>query len=261
MDYIIKDLQRAFEMDALEDVQQKAWGYPDRDITPSSLMAVHAALGGVVCAAFEVGSQVPVGFAYSFPAMYKNKLVQHSHMLAIVPEHRASGLAKRLKLHQRSRAIAMGYDLMTWTFDPLLTKNARLNFGKLGATAVSYHQSWYTLKGGIYAGLPADRFFVEWDLTKPATERPKTNPDGEIALAAMGSRAGIPNLGLKGQVLIESPRDIDALKKSDLEAAHTWREAHRVVFEHYFNLGYVVTDLHDTGTQTFYRLKQKIGAA
>jgi predicted GNAT superfamily acetyltransferase len=261
MDYIIKDLQRAVEMDALEDVQQKAWGYPDRDITPSSLMAVHAALGGIVCAAFETGSDLPVGFAYSFPAMYKNKLVQHSHMLAIVPEHRASGLATRLKLHQRSRAIVMGYDLMTWTFDPLLTKNARLNFGKLGATAVSYLQSWYTLKGGIYAGLPADRFFVEWDLSKPAIERLKTLPTGEIALAAVGSRAGIPNLGLNGQVLIESPRDIDALKKSDLEAARTWREAHRIVFEHYFNLGYVITDLHDSGTQTFYCLEQNIGAA
>lgn len=257
MDYIIKDLLHAQDMDGLEEVQQSAWGYDDRDLTPGSLFTVHAHMGGVVCAAFAVHSDLPVGFAYSFPALYKNKMVQHSHMLAIRPEHRQSGLAARLKIHQRNRAVAMGYDLMTWTFDPLLTKNARLNLGKLGARAVSYHPDWYTIKGGIYAGLPADRFFVEWDLNNSVLEQPKTPPSGEIALEANGSRAGIPNLELTSPVvLIESPREIDALKKTDLSAAQTWREAHRVVFPHYFGLGYVVTEIHDTGERTFYHLER-----
>ncbi len=256
MDYIIKDLHKAFEMDGLEEVQQSAWGYDDRDLTPGGLFTVHAHMGGIVCAAFVVDSPIPVGFAYSFPALYKNKMVQHSHMLALRPEHRASGLAVRLKQHQRTRAIALGYDLMTWTFDPALTKNARLNLGKLGARAVSYHEDWYAIKGGIYAGLPADRFFAEWDLSQTFTERPKTAPSGKIALEANGSRAGTPNLDLIGTVLIESPRDIDALKATDLESAKTWRTAHRVVFPHYFERGYQVIDLHDTGIQTFYRLEQ-----
>ncbi len=256
MEYIIKDLENAFDMEGLEDVQQSAWGYPDRDLTPASLFTVHAHMGGVVCAAFVVGSSVPVGFAYSFPAMYKGVLVQHSHMLAIRPEHQASGLATRLKLHQRSRAVAMGYSLMTWTFDPLLTKNARLNLGKLNARAVSYHPDWYALRGGIYAGLPADRFFVEWDLTKIMLEKAKTAPSGTLVLEADSKAcATMPNLQAEGVLLIQSPRDINVLKAQNLEAARTWREAHRVVFAHYFQCGYVVTDLHDTGEQTFYRLE------
>jgi predicted GNAT superfamily acetyltransferase len=258
MDYIIKDLFAATDMVGLEAVQQSAWGYDDRDLTPGSLFTVHAHMGGIVCAAFASSDlQTPVGFAYSFPARYKNKLVQHSHMLALHQNHRASGLAARLKLHQRSRALELGYDLMTWTFDPLLTKNARLNLGKLGTRAVSYHPDWYALRGGIYAGLPADRFFVEWDLSTPSVERQKTPANGKPVLEAVGVQAGLPVLKASETVLlIQSPRDIDGLKQSDLAAAATWREAHRVVFGHYLGRGYVVTDLHDDGEKTFYRLEQ-----
>lgn len=257
MEYIIKDLLHAADMDGLEAVQQSAWGYDDRDITPGSLFTVHAHMGGVVCAAFAATDlATPVGFAYGFPAVYKNKLVHHSHMLALHQNHRASGLAARLKLHQRSRAIALGHDLMTWTFDPLLTKNGRLNLGKLGTRAVSYHPDWYALRGGIYAGLPADRFFVEWDLTKPPLERPKIAANGNVVLAAAGESAGQPMLGASEKVLlIQSPRDIDSLKKTNLSAAATWREAQRIVFPHYFERGYIVTDLHDDGANTFYRLE------
>jgi predicted GNAT superfamily acetyltransferase len=265
MDYIIKDLHNATEMVGLEAVQQSAWGYDDRDLTPGSLFTVHAHMGGIVCAAFASNApdtpvgyapDTPVGFAYSFPAVYKGKMVQHSHMLALHQDHRASGLAARLKLHQRARALELGYGLMTWTFDPLLTKNARLNLGKLGARAVSYHPNWYALRGGIYAGLPADRFFVEWDLTIPSFERQKTPASGTPVLERLGLGAGAPVFGCHDSVLlIESPRDIDGLKKANLEAAGTWREAHRVVFGHYFERGYVVTDLHDDGMQTFYRLE------
>ncbi|MFN3267377.1 MAG: acyl-CoA acyltransferase [Deinococcales bacterium] len=257
MEYIIKDLLHAADMEGLEAVQQSAWGYDDRDTTPGSLFTVHAHMGGVVCAAFvSTDPQTPVGFAYGFPAIYKTKLVHHSHMLALHQDHRASGLAVRLKLHQRARAIELGHELMTWTFDPLLTKNARLNLGKLGARAVSYHANWYALRGGIYAGLPADRFFVEWDLTKPHFERPKTPANGTVVLAATGAGAGQPVLGISDRVLlIQSPRDIDSLKKSNLAAAATWREAHRSAFGHYFGRGYVVTDLHDDGTTTFYKLE------
>jgi predicted GNAT superfamily acetyltransferase len=255
--YHIKDLTNAFEMSALEDVQLAAWGFEERDITPGSLFAVHAHLGGVVCAAYA--GDLAVGFAYGFPAVYKGRLVHHSHQLAIRPEHRKSGLARRLKMHQRDRALELGFDLMTWTFDPLLTRNARLNLGKLGASVVSYHADWYALRGGIYAGLPADRFFVEWDLQQESHEHDKPSPHGPKALEANADQsAGTPNLTLEQPaILIESPRDIDALKTRDLSAAATWREAHRAVFSHYFARGYIVTDLCDDGQRTFYQLDRR----
>ena len=147
---------------------------------------------------------------------------------------------------------------MTWTFDPLIARNGRFNLGKLGARAVSYREDWYALRGGIYAGLPADRFLIEWDLTADTFDHPAPAPYGEIALEASGNRAGLPKLELRGDaVLIEVPRDIEALKSSDLEAARTWRDAHRIVFPAYLERGYVVTDLCVDGSRTFYLLERK----
>ncbi len=257
-EYLIKDLTDPFEMAVLEDVQLAAWGFEERDITPGSLFAVHAHLGGVVCAAYA--GDLAVGFAYGFPALYKGRLVHHSHQLAIRPEHRKSGLARRLKLHQRDRALELGFDLMTWTFDPLLTRNARLNLGKLGASVVSYHPNWYALRGGIYAGLPADRFFTEWDLRGESLEHGRPAPRGIRALEANADgSAGKPDLTLEQAViLIESPRDIDALKAQNLSTAVTWREAHRAAFPHYFAQSYIVTDLCDDGQRTFYQLERRL---
>jgi predicted GNAT superfamily acetyltransferase len=256
VNYAIRDLENPFEMVKLESVQQQAFGYDDRDLAPSSLLTVHAHMGGIVCAAFPEGSDEAVGFAYGFPGRYEDAWVMHSHILAINPAHRKSGLARRLKLHQRARAEAMGYTLMTWTFDPLIARNARLNLGKLGARAVSYHEDWYALRGGIYAGLPADRFIVNWDLTRPSEEHPAPTPTGEPALEGNGDRAGTPNLERTApHLLIEVPRDIEALKTANLEAARSWRDAHRVVFPHYLKRGYVVTDLSVDRERTYYQLE------
>ena len=85
-----------------------------------------------------------------------------------------------LKLAQRRAALEQGHTRMTWTFDPLVARNARLNLGKLGARAVSYHPDWYDLGGEV----PADRLMVEWDLTREPAQRPAPLPDGEMSLSA-----------------------------------------------------------------------------
>ena len=263
MNYTLRDLENPFEIEALERVQHSAFGYADRDITPGSVMTVHSHMGGIVVAAYARTDTAaylhdqPVGFAFGFPGRYNGAWVHHSHMLAIDPAHRRSGLAAALKHHQRARALQLGHTRMTWTFDPLIARNGRFNLGKLGARAVSYREDWYALRGGIYAGLPADRFLIEWDLTADTPEHPAPEPDGEIALEASGIRAGIPNLELSSEgVLIEVPRDIEALKSSDLEAARTWRDAHRIVFPAYLERGYAVTDLCVSASRTFYRLER-----
>ncbi len=254
MTYTIRDLENPFDMVALERVQQLAFGYDDRDLAPGSLLTVHAHMGGIVAAAFH--GDTAVGFVYGFPGRYKDAWVHHSHILALDPAHRKTGLASALKHHQRARAIQQGYTRMTWTFDPLLARNARLNLGKLGARAVAYHPDWYALRGGIYAGLPADRFVVEWDLTAPAVEHPAPAPEGTVALEARGAGAGDVLLGLEdARVLVETPHDIEALKASDLEAARSWRAAHRVAFPHYLERGYAVTDLCVDGARTLYELR------
>ena len=47
--------------------------------------------------------------------------------------YRNSGLGRRIKLFQRDDALAHGYELMEWTFDPLEIKNSYFNLERLGA--------------------------------------------------------------------------------------------------------------------------------
>ena len=88
-------------------------------------------IGGQVLGAFD--GDMMVGFAMALPGYRDGHAYLHSHMLAVLPEYRNAGLGRRLKLAQRDDAIARGFDLMEWTFDPLEIKNAHLNIARLGA--------------------------------------------------------------------------------------------------------------------------------
>ncbi len=265
VNYVIRDLTQATDIEALELIQARAWGYADRDIVPGAMMVVTAHSGGVVAAAYPEGESSPVGFVFGVPAVRPEsisigKLIHHSHMLAIVPEHRGTGLAQALKLHQRRRAIGMGYGLMTWTMDPMVARNARLNLGKLSARTVAYHNDWYASRD-LSTSLSADRFMIEWRLDQEPVEHPVPKATGLRVLEAVD---GNPRLGPQESflklddpiVLIEVPRDIDSLKRDSLALAQAWRTAHRVAFGHYFALGYAATDLTSDNERLFYSLER-----
>jgi chorismate synthase len=82
----------------------------------------------------------------------------------VVPEAQGRGLSVRLKLFQRRFCLDHGIRLVTWTYDPLLVKNATLNLNRLRARATRYVRDLYGAMGGIYHGLPTDRFEVRWRL-------------------------------------------------------------------------------------------------
>src|SRR5947207_4174252 len=96
----------------------------------------------------------------------------HSQMLAVRQQHRNGGLGRRLKLYQREDAIARGFELMEWTFDPLEIKNAYLNIEKLGAVARRYNINQYGITSSpLQGGLPSDRLIAEWWLNSRRVER------------------------------------------------------------------------------------------
>ena len=171
--FIIQHVTDPWKMRELEDVQVAAWGYVDREVLPASMFRIGAVTGAVVLGAYDAADPdgPAVGLAYGFPALGEGRVWHHSHLLAVAPEWRGSGAAVALKLAQRERALAQGLTRMTWTFDPLVARNARLNLGKLGARAVSYHPGWYALGEDRRAAFPADRLMIEWDLTAPHAER------------------------------------------------------------------------------------------
>jgi predicted GNAT superfamily acetyltransferase len=92
-------------------------------------------------------------------------------MLAVRKQHQNAGLGRRLKLFQREDAIARGFELIEWTFDPLEIKNAYLNIEKLGAIARRYSVNQYGITSSpLQGGLPTDRLVAEWWLKSRRVE-------------------------------------------------------------------------------------------
>ena len=157
------------EMRACVALQKEVWKFSDAELVPLRLFVVGEKIGGQVMGAFD-GSEM-VGFAFAIPGSRNGRSYLHSHMLAVRSAYRNSGLGQRLKLFQREDALARGFDLMEWTFDPLEIKNAYLNIEKLGAIARRYNINQYGITSSpLQGGLPSDRLIAEWWLKSRRVE-------------------------------------------------------------------------------------------
>jgi predicted GNAT superfamily acetyltransferase len=122
---------------------------------------VASKIGGQVIGAF-VEEEI-IGFALAIPGMRNGHCYLHSHMVGVRQQYRNGGLGRRIKLYQREDALARGFELMEWTFDPLEIKNAYLNIEKLGAIARRYNVDQYGITSSpLQGGLPTDRLVAEW---------------------------------------------------------------------------------------------------
>ena len=161
----IRKCEALAEMQACFGLQKEVWKFSDADLIPVRMFVVAAKIGGHVIGAFEQtnsGGEL-IGFALAIPGMRCGHCYLHSHMLAVRQQYRNSGLGRRIKLHQREDALARGFQLMEWTFDPLEIKNAYLNIEKLGAIARRYNVNQYGITSSpLQGGLPTDRLVAEW---------------------------------------------------------------------------------------------------
>jgi predicted GNAT superfamily acetyltransferase len=126
------------------------------------MFTVAQRIGGQVMGAFTPDGLL-AGFAMAIPGIKNGIPYLHSHMLAVQPRFRNSGIGRRLKLAQREDALKRGIRLMEWTFDPLEIKNAFFNIEKLGAVTRSYSPNFYGVSSArIQGGRPTDRLHAEW---------------------------------------------------------------------------------------------------
>lgn len=157
----IRKCEALEEMQACFALQKEVWNFSDADLMPVRLFVVANKIGGHVIGAFD--GEALVGFALAIPANRRGHSYLHSQMLAVRQQYRNAGLGRRLKLSQRDEALAHGFELMEWTFDPLEIKNAYLNIEKLGAIARRYNVNHYGLTTSpLQGGLPSDRLVAEW---------------------------------------------------------------------------------------------------
>ncbi|MCC5578403.1 GNAT family N-acetyltransferase [Microtetraspora sp. AC03309] len=175
--------------------------------------------------------------------------VLHSH---VTGASIGRGIGYTLKLHQRDWALARGLDRITWTYDPLVRRNAHFNLAKLGARPEEYLPSFYgTMEDAINGGDESDRMLAIWRLTDPhvlaAVRRepyaPQIPPDAAIGLA---DRDGHPVPGRTDArtVLVAVPGDIESLRRTDPGAAKAWRHAVREVLGGLLRDDYRVTGFH-----------------
>lgn len=269
--FIIREAQSEAEYHAVEEIQRIAWGFSDLDIVPAATLIATQHAGGMVLCAFE-GDKM-IGFAYGFPAFEHGRASIHSHMLAVIPEYRNAQLGFNLKLAQRDFALEKGLDEITWTYDPLQSLNAHLNFVKLGVTSRRYIVNFYgeETSSPLHQGFGTDRLWVRWMLASDRVKdrialykqayRPagvSTGPDNlsnAHQYALVYSENGEPRLAdfsslLSGsRCFIEIPHDIPALKQRDAAAARAWREATRQAFLAAIDAGFTVEDFLRAGGQ------------
>jgi len=181
------------EFDRAVEIQDMVWSYEasSRMSQKTFLLAVH--IGGQVLGAFEGDSSDTskmVGYAMSLPGVRNGHAYLHSHHLAVLPEWRNAGVGRRLKLAQRDDAIARGFELIEWTFDPLEIRNAHLNIARLGAIARHYRRNFYGASTSpLHGGLPTDRLVAEWWLKSDRVERALR---GEQAVVEIVEHVDVP---------------------------------------------------------------------
>lgn len=297
--YQLRILELPEEMVAMEALQRLVWPGSETEVVPGHLLLASARNGGLVIGAYDLettnSESTPktdpqsqlVGALFGFPGLYETpdgpRLKHHSHILCVHPRFRNQGLGFMLKRAQWQMVRHQGIELITWTYDPLLSRNGHLNIHRLGAVCNTYYTDYYgEMQDNLNAGLPSDRFQVNWWVeTQRVHKRLSKQPRVHLDLAHFLS-AGSPILNpsqinsnnlptpaplsaiqfnpdptQSPVVLLEIPSDFMALKEVDIKLALAWRLHTRELFAQLFTQGYLVTDfiyLPGSMPRSFYAL-------
>ncbi len=251
------------EMHLVEELQRDVWPGSETDVVPLHMLITTVHNGGLVLGAFE--NEKIIGFVFGFPGLETTpdgpRPKHCSHMMGVHPDHRDDGIGFALKRAQWQMVRHQGLDHITWTYDPLLSRNAYLNIAKLGAVCATYRQSEYgDMRDGLNVGLPSDRFQLDWWINtrrveKRLSKRPRPTlkwnqvaKSGMRPFYAVDSSTGIPRPPEHVPpfddrlLLAEIPADFMTLKEKDFPLARDWRFFTRELFETAFAKNYIVTD-------------------
>lgn len=260
---IIDSAQAAADASLLLDEVWSVTGSGTTVLEPSLFIAL-AHAKNYTAAAYDRASGDMLGVTVGFFAAPVGKSM-HSHVAGVRHEAVGRGIGAAMKLHQRLWCLERGLTHMTWTFDPLVARNAYFNIARLGALPVEYHADFYgQMRDGVNAGQASDRVFVEWDLTAPAPASrpshehasrdgdgiPATDPEDAVPAVRIDPSGRPLELDVPREadlVCIEMPSDIETLRGTDPELAGLWREAVRRAFVELLADGWKVTGFRRSG--------------
>jgi predicted GNAT superfamily acetyltransferase len=261
----IRDIVSFDEMRQVERLQKQAWGFEDLDVIPLPMLVAAREVGGVLIGAFEGGRLL--GFTFGFLGREGRHFLLHSHMLAVNPDCRNADVGRRLKMAQRERVLESGLDRVTWTFDPLQSLNAHLNFAKLGVVSASYRPNFYGESTSSHLHTNGtDRLLVTWLVaSNRVARRLERGFDDAAVLDAVrtapfmvkaeadGTPVMNPDAVGAAQLLIAIP---DSAASMDAALARRWRQATREAFTLALDAGYLVEEFCRAATPGAYVLSK-----
>lgn len=238
---VVRELAGIADMIAAASLWDTIWARTEagHEVDPALLVALSHA-GGYVAAAFE--SDTMIGAAVGFWGSPR-QLTLHSHITGVLPDYAGRGVGFLIKNHQSDWVLSRGGTAITWTYDPLVARNAYFNLARLGARPERYLPDAYgELTDVLNRGDPSDRLMVRWSLTQPppASSGPAvpliTVDDGEPVLGPNASE-----LNPAAALTVAVPEDISVLRRKDPATASRWRHAVRNALAPRMELGWRIT--------------------
>src|SRR5918992_777763 len=224
-DHEIRELSSMDELTRAARLIDDIWG-EQRIVTPALLRAL-ATHGNPVIGAFH-GDDL-VGAQMGFLGMEEGRTILHSHITGVARGLVHRGLGLELKRAQRDWCLGHGIDTVTWTFDPMVARNAYFNLVKLGAVADRFHRDYYgEMADAFNVGERSDRLEVRWEGRSPRVE------------TALGGGAGDAEPDPEA-ILVRCPEDYLGLRERDPEEARRWRDRLADELEEGFAARYMAT--------------------
>ena len=217
----IRPLETVDEVFTASQVLADVWG-GDRGGMPPNLLRALAHSGNYAVGLYDGDRMVGASVAF-FAAPAARSM--HSHITGVLPDQQSQGLGRALKQHQREWALAREVGHITWTFDPLVARNAHFNLRVLGTRVTEYLVGHYgPMDDGVNRGDETDRIMVSWALAAP----PVPTPEDDRVVAS-----------------VAVPRDIEAMRRVSRADAAAWRIRVREALVGHLSTGLVIGGFDD----------------
>ena len=218
LNYSIVELRDINKQKLARNIFDKVWQLNSGTEITSNLLQATIHSGAYLSGAFIDNNCV--GAAFAFPAT-TGGLHLHSHMTAVLNDYRDQGIGYALKIDQWQWAKKNNYKEITWTFDPLVARNAKLNLIKLGVDISAYYPNFYgDMPDALNAGDESDRVMASWKVVGDQSV-PRS-----VTLNSSDS-----------DILIKIPEDIVAIRSKDKSENLKWRHRVREEFMRAFEKG------------------------
>jgi predicted GNAT superfamily acetyltransferase len=243
IDIDVRHLATHEEFVACVALQHRIWGAGFSERVPAAILKVSQRIGGVTAGAFDESGDI-VGFVFGMTGVENGELVHWSDMLAVRADLRDHGIGRILKEFQLRALLERGVARIYWTFDPLVARNAHLNFNRLNVGVAEYVINMYGSETDsvLHRGLGSDRFIVVRPVAEVKGDVVPMERDRAHAVAAVGSGTTILNEvdGAGVPAMLELPKspdepvyriaiplDIEKVQAADISLAARWRETTR----------------------------------